>query len=73
MLAQITEITHFSKTRCKRILTEDLNIHRVPQHVVLQLLTTEQKKQRMTISGDLIYKADDVPGFFNHITTCEET
>ncbi|GFX58838.1 hypothetical protein TNCV_805421 [Trichonephila clavipes] len=30
---------------------EDLNMHRVSQHIVFRLLTTEQKEKRMAISA----------------------
>ncbi|XP_023224672.1 putative uncharacterized protein FLJ37770 [Centruroides sculpturatus] len=67
-LEKITVATHLSKTSCQRILTKDFNMHRVSQHIVPQLLTSEQKEKQMRILGDLIDKANKEPAFLNHIT-----
>ncbi|XP_023240948.1 uncharacterized protein LOC111639324 [Centruroides sculpturatus] len=72
-LKKITAATHLSKISCQCILTEDLKMHRVSQHIVPQLLTSEQKEERMRISGDLINKANKDPAFLNHIITGDET
>ncbi|GFR03730.1 uncharacterized protein TNCT_128361 [Trichonephila clavata] len=47
-------------------------MRRVSHHIVPGLLTTEQKEERMTISGDLIDTANKVPRFLNHIITGED-
>ncbi|GFX63853.1 hypothetical protein TNCV_4401471 [Trichonephila clavipes] len=51
MFAQIAEVTHFSKPSCWRILFEELNKPRVSQNIAPRLLITEQKEERMAISG----------------------
>ena len=39
---------------CNTILTENLGMHRVCQHIVPRMLTADQSQQRQEVCGDLI-------------------
>jgi transposase len=45
------------------VLTEKLNMHRVAAKSVLQLLTDEQKEQRVAISQEFLHRANDEDTF----------
>ena len=55
------------------ILTEDLNLQRVPAKFVLQLLTEQQKELRKEISEDMLNLANHDPEFIKTIITGDET
>lgn len=69
-IAAATGISHGS---CHAILTEDLNMSRVSQHIVPRFLTEEQRQDRVTICGDLIDSADKDTTFLQRIITGDET
>lgn len=58
---------------CHAILTEDLGMHRVCQHIVPRMLTADQAQQRQEVCGDLISSADKDPHFLKKIVTGDET
>ena len=51
-------------TRSYEILTEDLNMSHVNQHIAPRILSQDQRDDRKMICGDLISSADDDPNFF---------
>ena len=68
ILEETVVAPHFSKRGCQGILTEDLTMNRMSQRIVLRSLATEQKKERIIASDDLINKVDKDSGFLqpNH-------
>ena len=48
-----------SHGECFKILTDDLNMSHVTQHIVPRILAQDQRDNRMTICCDLITNADD--------------
>ncbi|GFY36205.1 hypothetical protein TNCV_4845771 [Trichonephila clavipes] len=69
---QITESVGISSATCQWILTKDLNMHRVYQHIVPRILNEDQKAIRMEMVGDLISPIDKDPSLLGKIITGNE-
>ena len=69
-VANVVGISHGS---CHAILADELNMHRVCQHMVPRMLTEDQCEDRATVSGELIDMVDQDPGVLNRIITGDET
>jgi [histone H3]-lysine36 N-dimethyltransferase SETMAR len=70
---EIAEIVGISYGTCQAILTENLNMQRVCQHIVPKMLTLDQRDERMRICGELIAAADSDDNFIKTIITGDET
>lgn len=71
-ICQIAESVGISEATCQRILTKDLNMHRVCQHIVPRMLSEDQKGIRMEMAGDLITAVDKDPSLLGRIVTGDE-
>ncbi|XP_035214798.1 protein GVQW3-like [Stegodyphus dumicola] len=71
-ICQIAESVGISEATHHRILTKDLNMHRVCQHVIPHMLNVDQKGIRMEMPGDLISTVDKDPSFLGRIVTGDE-
>jgi hypothetical protein len=65
--------TGISHGICHKILSDDLNMSRVTQHIVPHVLTQDQHDDCTSICGDPINSADEGATFLNQIIKGEET
>jgi hypothetical protein len=69
---EIAAATGISHGTCHKILSNDLNMSLVTQHIVPRVLTQDKRDDRMSICGDLIDSADKDETFLNRIITGDE-
>jgi hypothetical protein len=65
MVDEIAAVSGISHGTCHKILSDDLNMSRVAQHIVPCVLTQDQYDHHMSIYGDLISSADKDGTFLN--------
>ncbi|GFV33794.1 protein GVQW3 [Trichonephila clavipes] len=68
-ISLIAEPVGIFEVTCQRILTKDLNTHRVLPHIVSRMLNEDQKAIRMEMAGDLISAVDEDPSLLGRIAT----
>ncbi|XP_035232093.1 protein GVQW3-like [Stegodyphus dumicola] len=69
IICQIAESVGISETTCQQILTKDLNMHRVCQHIIPRMLNVDQNGIRMEMVEDLILAVDKDPSLLGRIVT----
>jgi hypothetical protein len=58
---------------CQEILTENLNMRRIPEKFILRLLKNDQKQQCVNVCLELTEKANEDPTFISRIITGDES
>ncbi|XP_035224315.1 protein GVQW3-like [Stegodyphus dumicola] len=71
-ISQIAESVGYPETTCQWILTKDLNMHRVGQHIFPLMLNIDQKGIQREVAGDLILALDKNPSLCGRIVTGDE-
>lgn len=69
----IAEIVDLDRESVRRILTEELNMHKVCAKMVPKLLTTEQMQRRQELCIDLLQRIENEPELMESVVTCDET
>ena len=70
---EISEITGLSWSSCQRTLTEDLNMKCVSAKFVPNLLTEDQKNNRLNVCYDLREQVGNNPHILSKVVTRDET
>lgn len=72
-IREIAEEVGISKSSCQEILANKLDMHRVAAKFVPRLLTDEQKANRLSISQELLNRANADENFLRNAITGDET
>ena len=70
---EISEVTGLSWSSCQPMLTEDLNMKHVSAKFAPQLLTEDQKNNRLNVCFDLREQAGNDPQILSKAVTGDET